>query len=302
MILFGYDSLKEEFSRSFRSGKNHHAWIISGERGIGKGCFARLISRCVLANKYYQAFSFDDGKDIEEKVYNESHPDFYILSGDEKGVIGVESVRNMIKFMQLTPVEGSNKVAVIDYCDGMTISAANSLLKILEEPPAGSLILLVSNAIGKLLPTIRSRCRIINVEPPSTQTFADVINYLGYTNVDTKEMLELYNFTNGSIGLAVKVIENECMDFIHSIKRQLSKTADLSEVLDIASQVNKSQDLWEIASYAIISFSQDLARHSDKYSKECEKALDALQKSVKIISDCDRLYLDRSSAIISILG
>ena len=80
-------------------------------------------------------------------------------------------MRNMIKFMQLTPVEGTNKVAVIDHCDGMTISAANSLLKILEEPPAGSLILLVSNAIGKLLPTIRSRCRTINVDPPTTQIF-----------------------------------------------------------------------------------------------------------------------------------
>ncbi len=302
MILFGYDSLKKEFIRSFRSGKNHHAWIISGERGIGKGTFARLISRSVLANKYYQAFSFDDGEDIQEKVYNESHPDFYVLTPDEKGVIGVESVRNMIKFMQLTPVEGTNKVAVIDHCDGMTISAANSLLKILEEPPAGSLILLVSNAIGKLLPTIRSRCRTINVDPPTTQIFSDVINHLGYTNIDMKEMLELYNFTNGSIGLAVKVIENECMDLIASIKRQLYKSGDLGEVMDIASQVSKSQDLWEISSYAIITSLQDLIRNLDKYSKECEKALDALQKSAKIISDCDRLYLDKSSAIIAILG
>ena len=84
MILFGYDSLKKEFIRSFRSGKNHHAWIISGERGIGKGTFARLISRSVLANKYYQAFSFDDGEDIQEKVYNESHPDFYVLTQMKK--------------------------------------------------------------------------------------------------------------------------------------------------------------------------------------------------------------------------
>ena len=132
--------------------------------------------------------------------------------------------------------------------------------------------------------------------------FSDVINHLGYTNIDMKEMLELYNFTNGSIGLAVKVIENECMDLIASIKRQLYKSGDLGEVMDIASQVSKSQDLWEISSYAIITSLQDLIRNLDKYSKECEKALDALQKSAKIISDCDRLYLDKSSAIIAILG
>jgi DNA polymerase-3 subunit delta' len=170
-VIVGQDRAAEKFASAWASRKLHHAWLLAGPKGVGKATFAHEAARRVLAEAAGPAFDLpaletSDDHPIVKLVDAGSHPDMRQLvrlvnekTGNLNRNIKVDQVRELIEFLGLTAALSPWRVVIIDMVDELEGSGANALLKMLEEPPPNTLFFLVSNAAGRLLPTIRSRCR-----------------------------------------------------------------------------------------------------------------------------------------------
>jgi DNA polymerase III subunit delta' len=179
-VLFGHQAAEQEFLSSYRSGRLPHSWLISGEAGIGKATLAYRIARFVLAHPDPSAgavrsavsLALDPTHPTVRRIAGNAHTDLLVLervpgeSGALRTVITVDQVRRIVSFFGSTAGEGGWRVCIVDSADELKHpEAANALLKMLEEPPSRSLFLLVSHSPGRLLPTIRSRCRRLILKP-----------------------------------------------------------------------------------------------------------------------------------------
>ncbi|HKD25905.1 MAG TPA: DNA polymerase III subunit delta', partial [Xanthobacteraceae bacterium] len=169
---------ERRFLAAYRSGRVPHAWLIGGEPGIGKGTLAYRIARFVLAYPdpsrmpARTSLALDPAHPTVRRVAVNAHPDLLVLertigdTGKMRTVITVEQVRRLAAFFGSTAGEGGWRICIVDSADELKYpEGSNALLKMLEEPPPRSLFLLVSHAPGRLLPTIRSRCRRLVLRP-----------------------------------------------------------------------------------------------------------------------------------------
>jgi DNA polymerase-3 subunit delta' len=178
--LFGHEAAERVLLEAYRSGRMHHAWLITGSHGIGKATLAFRIARFILANPDPAHESVDAAANLDVhapeglvgKIAHGIHPNILHLQRpwDEKGKryrteISVDTVRRIVPFLGTTAGEGGWRIVVVDPADEMNRSAANALLKGLEEPPLRTLFVLVSRTPGRLLTTIRSRCRTLPLRP-----------------------------------------------------------------------------------------------------------------------------------------
>lgn len=189
--LIGNESAHEALAAAMASGALHHAWLLAGPEGVGKGRFARLAARRVLAEAA-EADGLPPGFDLPEHSRTaqlfaaHSHPDYRELmrlpkdaDKPEQGLarsIPVAQVRQLIASFTTKPSLSRRRVVVIDTIDDFERpGAANALLKVLEEPPEGTVFLLVSHSPGRLLPTIRSRCQLLRFDPLTDAQVASVL-------------------------------------------------------------------------------------------------------------------------------
>ena len=177
--LIGHGETEAALLKAYRSGRRAHAWLLTGPPGIGKATLAYRFARFVLAGGQGDllgdaapTLALDDDDPVFRRVAAGGHADLRTLErtfDDKKRqlrkVIIVDDVRKTGAFLSLTPGEGGWRVVVVDCADELNLNAANALLKMLEEPPDKALLLLISHAPGRLLPTIRSRCRRLVMRP-----------------------------------------------------------------------------------------------------------------------------------------
>ncbi len=180
MSLLGHDGQIAAFRAAADSGRLHHAWLLTGAEGLGKASFARAAATRLLADAAgpsVQRPGFDTPEDhpIVRYIRAGSHPDLRILerlvkdkSEDLARSITIDQVRSLQSLFATTPSLSPRRVVIIDAIDDLERPAANALLKNLEEPPAGTTFFLISHAPGRLLPTIRSRCRQLRFAPLDT--------------------------------------------------------------------------------------------------------------------------------------
>lgn len=175
MPVIGHDEQIATLLAAARSGRLHHGWILAGPRGIGKATFARAVAARLLAEAAGIAppgdtLDLPQDHPTRKLIEADAHPDYaelYCLekeSGTARN-ISVDQVRGLHRLIQSAPTFSSRRVVIIDSADDLERGAANALLKNLEEPPADMIFLLVSHAPGRLLPTIRSRCRTLHFDP-----------------------------------------------------------------------------------------------------------------------------------------
>lgn len=170
--FFGHHAAIEAISAAMAGARLHHAWIIAGPEGVGKATLAYRFARCLLAGRGRagDGLSLPSGDPVFRRVAAGTHADLLSIERewDEKKKrlkknILADDARAVAPFLQLTPAEGGARVVVVDGAEDLNKASANALLKILEEPPPRAYLLLVTAAPGRLLPTLRSRCRIITL-------------------------------------------------------------------------------------------------------------------------------------------
>lgn len=176
--LVGNAAAHESFYQAARGGSLHHCWLFAGPEGVGKASFAiEAAQRLLAAQEEGRGVLSSDSipRGTAAQLFEKgNHPDFRTLSRPpvdpdkpEKGLkrsIPIDDVRALIGRFATRPTMGSRRVIVIDSVDDLERGGANALLKNLEEPPADTIFLLVSHSPGRLLPTIRSRCRVLRFE------------------------------------------------------------------------------------------------------------------------------------------
>ncbi|ATE65269.1 AAA family ATPase [Rhizorhabdus dicambivorans] len=177
MTLLGHDEQIAAFREAADSGRLHHAWLLTGAEGIGKASFARAAATRLLADAagprvQLPGLATPEDHPIANYIRVGSHPDLRILerlakdrSEELARSITIDQVRSLQSLFATTPSLSPRRVVIIDAIDDLERPAANALLKNLEEPPAGTTFFLISHAPGRLLPTIRSRCRQLRFTP-----------------------------------------------------------------------------------------------------------------------------------------
>ncbi|MEO1720304.1 MAG: DNA polymerase III subunit delta' [Pseudomonadota bacterium] len=179
--LHGHADAAEQLEAALDSGRAHHAWLVTGPQGIGKSTLSYFAARYALSEHAERAtvnaqvpLAINRDGPTWRQVAAMAHPGLLVLRRpyDQKekrfrAVITVDEVRRLRDFFAHTAAGTGRRVVLIDRVDELNISAANALLKSLEEPPTGALFLLISSNPGRLLPTIRSRCRTLTLAPLS---------------------------------------------------------------------------------------------------------------------------------------
>jgi len=213
--LFGHAEAEDAIAQALASDKHHHAWLITGPEGIGKATFAYRVARAALARADERGM-FGTGLDVEpgsaayRQVTALSHPGLVVIrrAYDLKAkrvasTITVDDVRRLKGFLALSAEEGGRRVVIVDSADEMNINAANALLKSLEEPPPRTIFLLIASAPGRLLPTIRSRCRTLPLAPLSAadlkRAVAAALAAVGKPPIPDGDFAALQDLSGGSV-------------------------------------------------------------------------------------------------------
>jgi DNA polymerase III subunit delta' len=175
--LFGHATAEAMLAQAFAGGRLHHAWLLAGRAGIGKATLAYRMARHLLAKPEERdpaagTLHVPPGSAAARQVGQLAHPGLLVLrrpydlkSKRLLSIISVDEVRRLRGFLGLTAGEGGWRVVIVDSADELNANAANALLKSLEEPPPRALFLLVTSQPSGLLPTIRSRCRRLDLQP-----------------------------------------------------------------------------------------------------------------------------------------
>jgi len=239
--LVGHQQAEQTMLAAQQSGRLHHAWLLTGPRGIGKATLAWRFARFLLAGQDQGGLfgggpeSLDVPSDTPGRhlVDARSHPDLFHLrrslnrdTGRMRAEIAVDDVRDLGSFMHMTPAMGKARVAIVDSADEMNRNSANAVLKVLEEPPPNAVLLIVSHAPGRLLPTIRSRCRRLALQPLGEDT---VVRLLGDYAPETKdeERRALARLAEGSIGRALELAGAGSLDLYREMVEMLATLPDL---------------------------------------------------------------------------
>ncbi|GER08183.1 DNA polymerase III subunit delta' [Iodidimonas muriae] len=241
--LVGHEQAERAFLDAFASRRMHHAWLITGPKGVGKATLAWRIARYLLRESQKQTGQaqqqamgpslFGDDEPIKEsqepaqslemaaedplfqRIAKGGHGNLMCIERgwDERkkqwrGDILVDDVRKVQALFGRTASEDGWRVCIVDSADELNRNAANALLKILEEPPEKGLLLLVAHAPGRLLPTIRSRCRKVALQP-LPDTGVEAVLQKAFPDMDPSDSLALARLAQGAPGRAVSLAQGK---------------------------------------------------------------------------------------------
>lgn len=216
--LFGQDAAEAVLLRAWRSGRLPHAWLLTGPRGAGKATLAFRFARTVLAGPAEAEACRQPSHPVFRMVANGAHPDLRVLviptdpkTGKRKTEIPVDSVREAAEALRVTSSRGGARILVVDAADDLNRNAANALLKLLEEPPPGVLLLLIGQRPGLLPPTIVSRCAVLRLRPLDDAAMRQGLAALAPESAP--ELLgQVLAGAEGSLGRALDLLEGDWLE------------------------------------------------------------------------------------------
>jgi DNA polymerase III subunit delta' len=321
-ILLGHPEAEATILEAMRTGRMHHAWLITGPEGVGKATLAYRFARRLLAGRpTVESLALDTTSPVFRRVAAGSHADLLTVermlnekTKRMKTQIAVEDVRKITGFMSLTPAEGGWRVVVVDGAEDMNQASANALLKILEEPPPRAILLLVCAAPGRLLPTIRSRCRRLRLTPMADEPMGQLLDqYL--PRMDADERGRLITLAEGSPGRAIMLAEDEGLKIALLVDKLLADLpgVPVSRGYEIADFLGRGETGFSTFMDLVRAGVAAAVRESVRGRADPEQArlvglrpLDAWgevwQCLTKLQDETERFALDKRQAIVAGIG
>lgn len=346
--LVGQQAAETLLADGFHSGRLAHAWLLTGPKGIGKATLAYRFARFVLA---HGGAAVDEGpglfgeaelpavapagesplylapdNPVFQRVAAAGHSDMMTVergigsTGKPRSEIVVGDVREVTRFLNLTAGEGGWRVVVIDCADDMNVNAANALLKVLEEPPPRALLLLVCHNPGRMLPTIRSRCRKLRLDDLTDETIAGLLaEYCPELEPDVRQ--EVAALADGSIGRAIELAEADgwqlqrrIMDFLAAMPDpDFGELQEFGAGLAKADALGRFETLGELLRRTLARLIRHAggagdagnARESEVFGRLAgasglDRWLQVWEKTDDLLTRTGRINLDRKQVILNI--
>jgi DNA polymerase-3 subunit delta' len=313
-VIAGHDKAVAQFDSAWRAGTLHHAWLLAGPRGVGKAHFARVAATRVLAEAAgppvgLPGLATPDEHPIARLAAAGSHPDMRLLERVENPKTGalarnitVDQVRGLAELFDLTPSMSPWRAVVIDAADDLEKSAANALLKMLEEPPANCVFLLVSHSPGRLLPTIRSRCRMLTFQPLADDVMASILE-AQLPSATAAERSRIVARAGGSVGRALAFaaldlgrLQDAAMRILRDGDPTNARRSELAIELGRKGAAERYAAFLDLVPTLIAGQARGLR------GRALERALDAYARSRELATLAPRVSLDPASTVFQLGG
>lgn len=327
-FLLGQEEAEKVVLDSYNNHTLHNSWLISGERGIGKATFAYKFARFLLdPNRSSKTLNTSPDSQSNHLVSSNSHPDLKIIERDyietdrkkvlkaikegeamseselqnlkKSAFIRIDDVRTINDFMAKKSSQNGWRVVIVDSIDDMNTAAANALLKILEEPPAKSVIMLISHNVGKLLPTIKSRCSKLVLRPLDENNLICLLRRYR-PDLEEKEIKGIAHIASGSIGKALAYADGNALDMYEGLQKIVFSGAGfkLSELLDWVDTAVASEESFSLAQELILKFCSD----NIVGSRDVEETAKVWENAVKCFRLTGSLNMDKRQVLINVIG
>lgn len=329
--LLGHEAEEKFLLESWRNNTLHNSWLISGIEGIGKATLAYRFARFLLnidENKRESYTSLDVGENtpIFKQVANGSHPDMKVLERDytdtdrrkimkaikegehlsdnelkdlkKSAFIRVDDVRTINEFLSKHSSNDGWRVVIIDSIDDMNISSANAVLKILEEPPYKTIIMLISHNPNRLLPTIRSRCTKLLMKPLPDNVVASLLRRYR-PNLAEAEVKKIAAIASGSIGKAINYSDHQALDLYEALCTLISAKDKfkIATLMDFCTNAATNEETYSLTKELVLKFLSDNIHHcSDVISLS-----EAWDTAIKTFDETERLNLDKKQALMNVI-
>lgn len=344
--LRGHEAAEQTFLTAYNSSRLHHGWLITGPRGIGKATLAHKIARFLLhnppedneglfgaslENNPVKALNTDPQSDINKVIAAGGHGNILLIerSLNDKGrlrdQIVISDVQKLQNFFGKTSFDGGWRIVIIDSADEMNRNGANALLKTLEEPPKNALLILLAHAPGKLLPTIKSRCRQLRLSPLSQEIITEILARK-FPDLEADEINAYAGLCEGSPGYAIRLVETHGLALYGKILDILSSLPDLdvpqAHKLATSLSLKKAGQEYALFGELLTAFISRMIRHvaalnggkaspvREVLNGECDLMVRLGQRIEldqwaelweKICHKMDQINLDRKQVILNIL-
>ena len=247
--LLGHEATEQQLLRAYQSGRMHHAWLLAGPAGIGKATLAYRFARFILEYpdpglaKAQSTLYVSSGTGVARRIVSRGHPDLLVLERQFdpkrerlKSEIVIEDAREASEFFSRTAGAGGWRICIVDSADDLNSASANALLKILEEPPARCLFLLISHRPGGLLSTIRSRSLRIDLRPLPDEATSEVLKDVYGEEAEDAALQRAAVLSSGSPGRALDLLANKGAEIFEGFRTSISERGALqmTEQLRIA--------------------------------------------------------------------
>ncbi len=330
--LTGFESAEKIILDAWKNNALHQSWLISGEKGIGKTTFAYRIARFLLSadeNRKDSYVSLDVSSDnpVFKQIASGAHPDFKIvergfikterqkiekavkvgnyMTDDElktlkkSSVISVEDVRTINDFLAKKSADGRWRVVIVDCADEMNHNSANAILKILEEPPHKSILLLISHNPTTLLPTIKSRCAKLAIRPLEDNVVASLLRRYR-PELKEDKVKKIAAIAGGSIGKAIVYADENAIEFYEEIYALATsgKKFKIGEMLDFCDEVVEAEESYMLFKELILKFLNEQIKSGNKI----EETAKLFSNTVKIFNETEKLNLDKKQAVMIIMN
>lgn len=256
--LIGHAAAEAALISGWASGKLHHAWLIAGGRGIGKATLAYRFARFLFAHPQpgedaplpadlgvpedHHAFRHMAARSLPDLLVVE--PAYDVKKKQVKAEIGVDEARKATEFFARTAAGGGWRVAIVDAADELNPNSANALLKIIEEPPPNAVFLIVAHAPGRLIATIRSRCRLLDVQPLGADEVRSVVESLPPKALRERKGLDgAIGLSGGSPGRALELAGSAAAEAFTGFEQAMARGRADDGLNAIAAQLGRRESV-----------------------------------------------------------
>ena len=330
-FMLGQERAEKIMLDAWKNGSMHNSWLLCGVQGIGKATLAYRFARFLLAadeskKDGYTSLELSENNSVYKLTVNNAHPDLKVIERDftdtdkrkilkaikdgealseeelsnlkRSAFIRVDEVRSINEFLSKKSADNHWRVVIIDSIDDMNAASANAVLKILEEPPVKSILLLISHNPEKLLPTIKSRCAKLQLQPLDNNTVASLLRRYR-PELNETDIAELVAISSGSIGKALVYVDNEALSYYNKLCKLIyaKDKFKLADLLSFCDDASKDEDVFALVQELILKFiSENIVN-----SEHLEEVSEVWEYTLKVFDEVNRINLDKKQVLINVI-